>query len=360
MSEKLLQKEIEAKLNLIISSTKFIKDYSNTKVSGITVKDKHVIFSVEIDDKNVSFSNDIKSFLEKEVSKIPSILSATAVITSHKNKAPDQNSIPKQDFLKPAKHIIAVASGKGGVGKSTTSINLALSLSFLGKKVGILDADIYGPSLPKLIGINKKPITQNNKIIPHQSLGIQMMSIGFLVDEDTPTIWRGPMVMSAVQQMLKDVDWSDLDFLVIDLPPGTGDAQLTLTQKVELSGAIIVSTPQDLALIDARKALNMFRRVNVPILGIVENMSYFVCPHCSEKSNIFGHGGAKNEAKRLGINFLGEIPIDISIRETSDSGKPIVSIDQNSYQSKSYFLIAENIINSVEGELSKNIEIKFE
>ena len=253
-----------------------------------------------------------------------------------------------------------MASGKGGVGKSTTSINLALSLLNNDKKVGILDADIYGPSIPKLIGLNKRPKTEDKKIIPHFELGLQVMSIGFLVDEDAPTIWRGPMVMSAVQQMLKDVKWSNLDYLIIDLPPGTGDAQLTLTQKVELSGAVIVSTPQDLALIDARKALNMFRKVNVPILGIIENMSHFICPFCSNKSEIFGNGGARNEAKRIGVNFLGEVPIDMAIRETSDSGKPIVSIDSNSYQSKSYNNIALNVIEEIEKNSIDATEIKFE
>ena len=215
-----------------------------------------------------------------------------------------------------------MASGKGGVGKSTTSINLALAFAAQGLKTGILDADIYGPSLPRLLGLSEKPRSENNKLIPLSALGLEAMSIGFLVDEDAPTIWRGPMVMSAVQQMLRDVAWGDLDVLVIDMPPGTGDAQLTLSQRADLAGAVIVSTPQDLALIDARKGLNMFRRVNVPVLGIVENMSYFVCPSCGEISDIFGTGGAKAEAERLGLPFLGGIPLNMEIRATSDAGTP--------------------------------------
>ena len=217
--------------------------------------------------------------------------------------------------------VIAVASGKGGVGKSTTALNLALGLRDLGLRVGLLDADIYGPSVPRLTGINEKPqLDDNRKMIPIQRFGLAIMSIGFLVEEDTAMIWRGPMVMSAITQMLRDVAWGTLDILVVDMPPGTGDAQLTLAQNVPLKGAVIISTPQDLSLIDARRGLAMFRKVNVPVLGIVENMSYFQCPHCGTRSDIFGHGGARHEAERLGVPFLGEIPLHMSIRTTSDAG----------------------------------------
>ena len=253
-----------------------------------------------------------------------------------------------EDLLKPARHVIAVASGKGGVGKSTTSINLALAFASRGLKTGILDADIYGPSLPRLLGLNEKPRSENNKLVPLSVLKLEAMSIGFLVDEDAPTIWRGPMVMSAVQQMLRDVAWGDLDILVIDMPPGTGDAQLTLSQRAELAGAVIVSTPQDLALIDARKGLNMFRKVNIPVLGIIENMSYFVCPSCGETSDIFGTGGAKAEAERLGLPFLGGIPLDMDIRATSDAGTPIVAESPSSPHSKAYKKIAETITAQLE------------
>jgi ATP-binding protein involved in chromosome partitioning len=222
--------------------------------------------------------------------------------------------------------IIAVASGKGGVGKSTTAVNLALGLRDLGLKVGVLDADIYGPSLPKLLGVREKPETiGGTRLKPITSYGLTVMSIGFLIEEETPMIWRGPMVMSALTQMLREVEWGTQDIMVVDMPPGTGDAQLTIAQQVPLAGAVIVSTPQDLALIDARRGIAMFKRVDVPVLGVVENMSYFLCPHCGSRSEIFGHGGARTEAARLGVPFLGEVPLDLAIRETSDAGRPVVA-----------------------------------
>ena len=218
-----------------------------------------------------------------------------------------------------------MASGKGGVGKSTIAVNLALALKGLGLRVGILDADIYGPSMPRLLGISGKPTTVDGRTLkPMENYGVKVMSMGFLVEEDTPMIWRGPMVMSALNQMMKEVEWGELDVLVVDMPPGTGDAQLTMAQTVPLAGAVIVSTPQDLALIDARKGLNMFRKVEVPVLGIVENMSYFVCPDCGSRHDIFGHGGAEKESERLGVPFLGGIPLTMQIRETSDAGEPVV------------------------------------
>ena len=247
------------------------------------------------------------------------------------------------------KHIIAVASGKGGVGKSTTAVNFALALKDKGLSVGVLDADIYGPSMPRLLGIHGQPQQlAGNKLDPMRAYGLKVMSMGFLVDEDTPMIWRGPMVMSALSQMLKDVAWGELDVLVVDMPPGTGDAQLTMAQQVPLAGAVIVSTPQDLALIDARKGLNMFTKVNVPVLGIVENMSTFLCPHCGERSDIFGHGGAKDEAKRLGVPFLGEIPLTMVVRETSDEGKPIVATDPDSEIAKAFRQIADRAWDELE------------
>jgi ATP-binding protein involved in chromosome partitioning len=239
------------------------------------------------------------------------------------------------------KHMIAVASGKGGVGKSTTAVNIALGLQAIGLKAGILDADIYGPSQPRLLGLSGRPqVAQGNTLRPMQAFGLRAMSMGFLVDEGTPIIWRGPMVVSALTQMLRDVDWGELDVLVIDMPPGTGDVQLTMAQQVPLSGAIIVSTPQDLALIDARKGLNMFRRVDVPVLGIVENMSFFICPKCGERSDIFGHGGARTEAEKLGVPFLGGVPLHMDIRATSDEGRPIVASSPNSPHAQIYRDIA--------------------
>jgi len=239
--------------------------------------------------------------------------------------------------------IIAVASGKGGVGKSTVAVNLALGLSALGLKVGLLDADIYGPSVPRLLSIKEKPRSDGKTLRPIERFGLKTMSIGFLVNEDTPMIWRGPMVMSALTQMLGDVAWAPLDVLVVDMPPGTGDAQLTLAQRVPLKGAIIVSTPQDLALIDARKGLAMFKTTAVPVLGIVENMSTFVCPHCGKESHIFGHGGARETAAQLGTDFLGEIPLVPSIRETSDAGTPIVVKEPASAEARAFLALAERV-----------------
>ena len=230
---------------------------------------------------------------------------------------------------------------KGGVGKSTTAINLALGLRDLGLKVGVLDADIYGPSMPKLLAIREKPETiGGTRLKPIERYGLKVMSIGFLIEEETPMIWRGPMVMSALTQMLREVEWGDLDIMVVDMPPGTGDAQLTMAQQVPLAGAVIVSTPQDLALIDARRGIAMFKRVNVPILGVIENMSYFVCPQCGTRSDIFGHGGARHEAERLNVPFLGEVPLDMTIRETSDSGLPVVATQPDGPHAKVYRAIA--------------------
>ncbi len=249
-------------------------------------------------------------------------LKAQIVFTGHADSQAAPKAVPQPSGIGKVKKIIAVASGKGGVGKSTTAVNLAAALA-QDHKVGLLDCDIYGPSIPRMMGINAKPEIRDKKIIPLEKHGIKLMSMGFLVPEESATIWRGPMVMGAVQQMLNDVVWGELDILIVDMPPGTGDAQLTLSQKAPLAGAIIVSTPQDIALIDARKAVAMFQKVNVPILGIIENMSYFQCPHCDGRSDIFAHGGAKAEAEKLGVKFLGEIPLDIQIRETSDNGSPI-------------------------------------
>ena len=242
------------------------------------------------------------------------------------------------------RHIVAVASGKGGVGKSTTAANLAVALATLGLKVGVLDADIYGPSVPKIFGVTGKPrVISGRTLEPLTGYGIKVMSIGFLVDEEAAMIWRGPMVISAITQMLREVAWGELDVLVVDMPPGTGDAQLTMAQQTPLSGAVIVSTPQDLALIDARRGIAMFRKVEVPILGVVENMSYFVCPHCGGRSDIFAHGGARHEAERLGVPFLGEIPLAMGIREMSDGGRPVVAVEPDGPHAQAYIAIARDV-----------------
>ena len=247
-------------------------------------------------------------------------------------------------------HVIAVASGKGGVGKSTTAVNLALGLLSLGLKVGLLDADIYGPSIPKLLGISGKPRLLENRVLePMAAHGLKVMSIGFLVEEEAAMIWRGPMVMSAITQMLREVAWGDLDVLVVDMPPGTGDAQLTMAQATPLAGAVIVSTPQDLALIDARRGVSMFKRVEIPILGIVENMAAFLCPHCGGASHIFGHGGARAEAGRLGVPFLGEVPLTMAIRELSDAGRPVVAADPDGPQAGVYRAMAQQVWAALSG-----------
>ncbi len=326
-------------------------------ISGIVIKEGNVGFALEIAPEDAGNAKMLQKAAEDAVLAIEGVFSATAMLTAHRPAAAPQNkaapaSAPNgqasPSVHKPATHVIAVASGKGGVGKSTTSINLALALQAKGKRVGILDADIYGPSLPRLIGVNRKPQTSDKKLLPIEAWGLQTMSIGYLVAEDSPTIWRGPMVMSALEQMLKDVAWDSLDVLIIDMPPGTGDAQLTLSQRAALAGAVIVSTPQDLALIDARKGLNMFLKVNVPVLGLIENMSHFICPSCGERSDIFGHGGAKKEAEMLGMPFLGEVPLQMAIRATSDEGTPIVASQPESEQAKRYLDIADNLLASLE------------
>jgi ATP-binding protein involved in chromosome partitioning len=258
---------------------------------------------------------------------------------------------PRTLQISGIKHMIAVASGKGGVGKSTVAVNLALGLQAIGLKVGVLDADIYGPSQPRLLGLAGKPeLAGPNRLRPMQAYGLGAMSMGFLVEEDTPVVWRGPMVVSALTQMLRDVAWGELDVLVIDMPPGTGDVQLSMAQQVPLSGAVIVCTPQDLALMDARKGLNMFRKVDVPVLGIIENMSTFICPKCGERTDIFGHGGAMREAERLGLPFLGSVPLDMEIRVRSDEGRPIAATDPDGPHARVFREIAANVWSAVQGE----------
>ncbi len=248
------------------------------------------------------------------------------------------------DLIPGVKHAIAVASGKGGVGKSTVAVNLAVALSRAGTSVGLLDADVYGPSIPLMTGIDEPPaLTPDRRLVPFERFGVRIMSLGFLVDRDSAVIWRGPMVMKALEQLLRDVVWGELDYLLVDMPPGTGDAQLTLSQKVRLAGAVIVTTPQDVALADARKGVAMFRKVDVPVLGIIENMSYFDCPHCSGRTEIFSHGGGRAEAERLGVPCLGEVPLDLAIRAGGDNGQPIASSDPASPQARAFAEIAARI-----------------
>ena len=335
-------------------------------IQGITIRDGKAYVSITVDPQKSMAMEPMRRSAEAAVKSVKGVTGALVTLTSE--RAPGQGAPAPRHSHAPAqpgpkaqaaragnpipgvKKIIAVASGKGGVGKSTTAANLALGLAALGLKVGVLDADIYGPSMPRLFGLKGKPTLVDGRIMnPMEAFGIKIMSIGFLVEEETPMIWRGPMVMSALTQMLREVAWGELDVLVTDMPPGTGDAQLTMAQAVPLAGAVIVSTPQDLALIDARRAAAMFGRVEVPVLGVIENMSYFICPHCHTRSDIFAHGGARHEAERLKVPFLGEVPLHIDIRETSDAGRPVVASAPDGPHAKAYKAIAAAVWASVTG-----------
>jgi ATP-binding protein involved in chromosome partitioning len=328
------------------------------KLSDIVISDNKVFFSLTVDASAAPAWEAVRKQAETEVRSIPGVASVLIALTAERSGgAPAKTPPPRAAAPSRAitgvpgvEAVIAVASGKGGVGKSTTAVNLALGLRDLGMRVGLLDADIYGPSMPRLLAIKGKPETIGGRMLkPMESFGLKVMSIGFLVEEETPMIWRGPMVMTAITQMLREVQWGTLDIMVVDMPPGTGDAQLTLAQQVPLAGAVIVSTPQDLALIDARRGIAMFRRVDVPVLGLVENMSFFLCPHCGERSDPFGHGGAKAEAERQGVPFLGEVPLEIEIRETSDAGLPIVATKPDSAHAKIYREIAARVRDQMAG-----------
>jgi len=345
------------------------------KLSDIVLTDGKVFCSITVDAAKVKEWENLRARAEEVVREIPGVRSAMIALTAERAAGGDAQTARARPAAAPRRAaepsarargpggnggpagipgvaaIIAVASGKGGVGKSTIAVNLALGLRDLGLKVGILDADIYGPSLPRLLAIKEKPQTAGGtRLKPIVRYGMPVMSIGFLVEEETPMIWRGPMVMSALTQMLREVEWGELDVMVVDMPPGTGDAQLTMAQQVPLKGAVIVSTPQDLALIDARRGIAMFRRVNVPVLGIVENMSTFICPHCGERSDIFGHGGARREAERLNVPFLGEVPLSLDIREKSDAGAPVVAAEPEGAHAKIFRDIAARVRVGVEAE----------
>lgn len=351
-------------------------------VSDVFVSDGRVAFSITVPAERAQQLEPLRQAAEKVVREIPGVENAMVALTAERapgsapatparpapskaqmgnvpppmqGRAGTEEAPAQKPGVPGVKHIVAVASGKGGVGKSTTTANLALALQANGLKVGVLDADIYGPSIPRLFRVTGRPepVSGGRVLKPLEGYGVKVMSMGFLVEEETPMIWRGPMVISALTQMLREVAWGDLDVLVVDMPPGTGDAQLTMAQQVPLAGAVIVSTPQDLALIDARKGLNMFRRVDVPVLGIVENMSYFLCPDCGGRHDIFGHGGARAEAEKLGVPFLGEVPLDMQIRETSDAGSPVVVSDPDGPHAKIYRDIAGKVVSEIaryEGE----------
>ncbi len=308
-------------------------------VSGVNVTGAKAFVSLSANPADAREFEPLRLAAESAVKAVPGIEQAIVTLTAerapqvaaasgghahghdHAPQAPQRRAIAA---IEKIEFIVAVASGKGGVGKSTTSANLALGLAAQGWRVGLLDADVYGPSAPRLFGLHGKPDVVDGKMVPLEAYGVKIMSIGFLVDEDVPMVWRGPMVSQALTQMLGEVAWGELDALLVDMPPGTGDAQLTMAQQVPLAGAVIVSTPQDLALIDARRGVAMFQKVEAPILGVIENMSYFLCPHCGGRTDIFSHGGARHDAEALGVPFLGEVPLDLTIRETSDAGTPVV------------------------------------
>ena len=334
-------------------------------VEGIEVRGGLVQATLLTDRAHAAAMEPVRREVEAVLIRQPNVTNATAILTAHKAPAPAKpapaaahghsHGTPgggpagKALLLPDVKAIVAVASGKGGVGKSTVAVNLAVSLARQGHKVGLLDADIYGPSLPRMIGLNRKPEVRGDKMIPLEAWGLSCMSIGFLVDEETPMIWRGPMVMGALEQMMGQVEWGALDILVVDMPPGTGDAQLTMAQRVALTGAVIVSTPQDIALIDARRGVRMFEKTKVPVLGLVENMSFYCCPNCGHRADIFGHGGAKTEAARLGTEFLGEIPLLLDIRMASDAGTPIAALAPESDAAKAYSKLATRVWEKVSG-----------
>jgi len=355
--------------DLILEALKEIEDPSQSKdivslglINNITIKDSNVAITLQVPVHRGASMEPIRKLAQEKVLNIKDVTSATVVVTAHENKEKTSTfETDKEDKVEKVlesnvKRFVAIGSGKGGVGKSTTSANIAIALKLEGYKVGLLDADVYGPSQPRMLGVSGRPASVGGDMVaPLQNYGISLMSMGLLVPDDTAMIWRGPMVQSALTQMLNSVVWGDLDVIVIDLPPGTGDIQISLAQQVNLAGAIIVSTPQDIALLDVVKALTMFQKANVPVLGMIENMSYWSCPDCGRVDHIFGEGGVKAEAKKRNIDLLGEIPISVDVRKSSDAGIPIIISEPESIQSQNYRLIAKSIIKSIkldEEELS--------
>ena len=343
-------------LKAVDSGTGGLDVVARAWVTDILIKDGHVTFTLEVPARLGPKLEPVRAAAEKAVHALPGVLTVTAVLTAQSEKPAAAPAPPKRDRIElpGVKYILAVASGKGGVGKSTTAANLALAFVKLGHTAAIYDADVFGPSMPRMLGLaGQKPRAENKTVIPLEAHVVKVMSIGFMIAEDNPIIWRGPMMMGALEQMLRDVTWGDVDVMVIDMPPGTGDTQLTISQRVALAGAVIVSTPQDIALLDARKGLNMFRRVEVPIVGLIENMSYHICSNCGHREDIFDHGGAKRTADELGAEFLGEIPLDIKIRETSDGGTPIVIAEPDGPHAQAYLKIAARIWEKISSDTKR-------
>ena len=320
-------------------------------VEAVQARDGLVQVTLSVPRDQARALEPMRAAAEAALAKQPGVLSATVVLTAHSAPPPPKAPTGQGAMLLPeVSKIVAVASGKGGVGKSTTAVNLAVALAAQGLRVGLLDADIYGPSLPQMLGTQEKPRVTGSRIHPIQRWGLKAMSIGFLVEQETPMVWRGPMVMGALEQMMGQVEWGALDVLVVDMPPGTGDAQLTMSQRVPLAGAVIVSTPQDVALIDARRGVRMFEKVNVPVLGLIENMSFHCCPNCGHRTEIFGHGGAEAEAARLGTAFLGALPLKLEIRELADAGTPIVAARPESEEAGIYRGIAARLWGTLQAQ----------
>lgn len=347
-SSPLSRDDILSLLQQVTMPEKEIPLSQSSYIKGLVIQDRAVGFTLDVPEDKIKIYQSIRDQAEDILLAHPDIDQATIVLTNHRgHTSPEEQPAPPTSPLEKIDHIIAIASGKGGVGKSTTSVNLAIALQKQGYKVGLLDADIYGPSLPTMLGIHGKPEIRHKKIVPKQAHGLVCMSIGLLVPENSAMIWRGPMVQGALMQLLQDVLWTEfsdkLDYLIIDLPPGTGDIQLSLAQKAQIDGAIIVSTPQDVALIDAKRAISMFEKVNIPILGLIENMSYFKCPDCGSISHIFGHKGAEETAHSDKISFLGSIPLHLTIREHADSGSPLGLSDQHQEHQAYYDKIAESL-----------------
>ena len=333
-------------------------------VSGLTLRDGKVFLAIVVDPDRAKAMEPMRAAAEAAIKAVPGVAGAVVTLTAeaaravaggaqghgHAHTAQTPRAGRAAQPIPGVKHIIAVASGKGGVGKSTVACNLAVGLAKLGLRIGVLDADLFGPSMPRLFGLSAKPdvAADGQKLVPLEAYGVKVMSIGFLIDEGAPVVWRGPMVMSALTQLLREVAWGDLDVLVVDMPPGTGDTQLTMAQNVPLSGAVIVSTPQDLALIDARRGIAMFKQVQVPLIGIVENMSYFLCPHCGGRTDVFSHAGARKEAEKLGVPFLGEVPLDIAIRANSDEGRPVVASLADGAEANAFMEISRRVAATLE------------